>query len=1335
MRTARWALVFLVGGLAGAWPGAAGAASTVSNEVLAAFGSGSQLGNGDYVSRNGAPGLNTFHTFFVEVPPGAPRLVVGLFDADVGSTEGGSNQNDFLLGGGWNTTARYTLRNPAGTVVVTLNATNTTASCPGCNNAWTDLYNVVSPAAGHWELRVDQSRAITAGDDLNTYGIRAHDGTAGAGGTELNIYSPTYVNTGVIGSSPGTGTTTVHPWVVSGCTTDMNDFDFDSAGSAVLSSRTTAFSRSITSVSGNATWRNTPVTGWTSDAAAADYGVWASRLTYSTPGAASGNFVTYYHGAFNAADPTTGSAGPPPSAQPEANTFRMYLQRDGGGAPAKPYFEQLRGYKSGPNPPVVGQTTLVTVTLRFVNPTPQAVTFSAANLVTANIPGTGATYGGNPQLTQGSVVAQPALGGTGTISWNPGTVAAGATVIFAYDVRVTPTSAGQRINLTGTPTANGSRAVYRDETGNTSQAQALATVGPLCQLVAQEAVITQALVTRFEARRTVRGVELEWETASEASTLGYAVRRVDERGRRLPLDVSVPTDPASPQGGVYRVLDAQAPSTTARLGYELVELEAGGTQQVYGPFWVVPRESVAPAGRALLGVAQRFERVARVNVSGAAIAARRVAHPPGRKTSYEPKASQRRPAIGPRPVAVAGALKLGVSVTGLYGVEATTLAEAWGVPVERVRRALATGGLSLSHRGTSISWRHDEASDALQFLGEAPTSPFTRDSVYWLRLSRGTVIAVDAREPAEARGVPSRVFSIVEREESRFAGTVAALDPDDDLWFWEVLAAGVPGYDSRIFDVDAPGALMDEGAALELVLYGASTTGLAEEHVVRVSVNEVEVGTLRWEGTGWRHEELSIPPGLLRAGANAVALESWLGAGVSHSYLYVDRFALRYAREATGLASQLVVEPAETNVRLELSNLARPLVLDVTTPARPIELTLHARDAVRNVEVHTALGARLLVVDRAAALAPRWLERDEPSQWRARANAVDYLIIAPRDWSAAASALADHQRARGLVTAVAYVDDVMDELNFGERSPHALAELLRRAATAWRVPPRYVALLGGGTFDHRDVQGRGLSPVPVLLARTPGGAFASDARFVPAHASMAIGRIPVWDEAQALAYVEKLARYEATSVDADPIFVADAPHGEMSFADYLEGLARGGATLPAQLALGSEGVTDARAQLFAALGRGPGTWMYAGHGGMDRLSAQGLLTVNDVPRLASAPAHALVALSCVMGRFEVPGFASLGPSLVTSKQGGAVVVIAPAGTVADEDARSFGESLWPRVVVGDRWGDVVREARAAHGARGGSVAGLATYNLLGDPSASVRVRGEPSAPLDAGGDM
>ncbi|MBS1797425.1 MAG: carboxypeptidase regulatory-like domain-containing protein [Acidobacteria bacterium] len=340
---------------------------------------------------------------------------------------------------------------------------------------------------GHWQLSADMSSAVTTGDDINAFGLRAHDGTSGAGGTELNVYADSVYSIGV--NPPVTGTVsrgyTLYPYITSGCSCGKNDFDFDvnngNTGSLDLSSRTGGFTQSFDStlLSGDNSWRRDAVSGWTNDNKAREYGIWtldAVINSYLTLGTPNGNYASLYFSNYQA-------AANPPAGNPAANALRIYLPTDTGGVPLKPYLEQDMVHFSGPNPPVAGQTVRERVVVRLVNPTPHVITFSAGKTVTANVPGGGAVYGGNAQVGQGSVISQPTVGGTGNISWNPGTVAAGATTVLIYDVLATPAAAGQRVPLTATPASgSGTRAAFVDETGNPTQTRATATLGPLCEL-------------------------------------------------------------------------------------------------------------------------------------------------------------------------------------------------------------------------------------------------------------------------------------------------------------------------------------------------------------------------------------------------------------------------------------------------------------------------------------------------------------------------------------------------------------------------------------------------------------------------------------------------------------------------------------------------------------------------------------------------------------------------------------------------------------------------------------------------------------------------------------
>lgn len=459
-------------------------ANSGTTTLFTVTGSGAASSNGDYVSGT----LNQPYRFFIEVPQGVSDLVVDIFDADVGA--GGASD---ASGGrdrarsSYNSAVTYTLLDPAGAVQATLTCNNT-VSAPCADNLWVNLGSVVAATPGHWEIRVDMSSAVTSGDDINAFGLRAHDGDPDGGGTELNIYADSFLPMGV-NADLATKNYTLYPYITSGCSFSKNDFDYDhAAGRNVGSMNFTSgtFSQSFASVqlSGNDAWRRDPVSGWTSSQTAGGYGIWTGNFAISVyPN--SGNYTTVYL-------TNSQAANNPPTSNPAANSFRVYLPTDDGTAPLKPHLSQQFVQVSGPNPIPVGQTGRMRVSVTFSNPTAHPVTFSAAsNVITSNVPGSGVVYGGGFTASQGSAVSQPSVGGTGDVVWDPGIVAPGATAILLYDVDVTPASVSQTLPITGDPASNGTRAQYVDETGS-AEPRATHLFGGLCGLSVTEGVVNQA---------------------------------------------------------------------------------------------------------------------------------------------------------------------------------------------------------------------------------------------------------------------------------------------------------------------------------------------------------------------------------------------------------------------------------------------------------------------------------------------------------------------------------------------------------------------------------------------------------------------------------------------------------------------------------------------------------------------------------------------------------------------------------------------------------------------------------------------------------------------------
>jgi len=120
------------------------AASTGSSALHTPQGSGAGTANGEYVSTT----LNAPYRYFIEVPPGLTRLVVDVFDPDLGlggATEDTAGRDRDR--GGYNSASDYNLLGPEGTARTTSFASGDTTTPAGSDNAWTTLFDSTGESA------------------------------------------------------------------------------------------------------------------------------------------------------------------------------------------------------------------------------------------------------------------------------------------------------------------------------------------------------------------------------------------------------------------------------------------------------------------------------------------------------------------------------------------------------------------------------------------------------------------------------------------------------------------------------------------------------------------------------------------------------------------------------------------------------------------------------------------------------------------------------------------------------------------------------------------------------------------------------------------------------------------------------------------------------------------------------------------------------------------------------------------------------------------------------------------------------------------------------------
>ncbi|MGE0639819.1 MAG: C25 family cysteine peptidase [Thermoanaerobaculia bacterium] len=1201
-----------------------------------------------------------------------------------------------------------------------------------------------APTAGHWEIRIDNT--ASGSNDINAIGLRAHDGDSSAGGTEFPVYydSHTQIGTNAETGANSTRTYNLYPYVTSGCTANVSTFDYDNGngtgsgaggighGRIVLNSRNGGYTQTILSaaLSGDDVWSSNTINTWVTDTAATGYGIWPSTAAIGeyTPDGNSNYANVYFR-----SEPVGGGA-PPPSANPTPNTFRVYLPTDAGATPVKPYLEQLLTYVSGPNPAQVGVQSIYRITVRIVNPTAQAITFGALpNQVVAFVPGAGAVYGGSPVVSQGTVTGQPGIGGTGNVSWNPGSVAAGTTQILSYLVRVTPTSPGQRVVATGTPAAfTGTEARYVDETGNASQTRANYFQGPLCELAITQGLLTKALVTELKAVDERGQVAVEWATTTEDGTAGFDLYRWSDESDDWVLvnDEIVMASPTSSHGARYRVIDPGA-SGGEDLTYALMEVEAKGTVREAGQFTV--RAERGAGGTSVFRGDAMTERVGNV-VPAAALERLRAA------AAREQRASARIPdwsAHGPRGV---GSTKLKVYVRerGLYRVTADDLAAGFGVSTSVAAGWINGGLVKLENQGQPVAWHQgDKFHRGVYFFGESVDSNYTRDNVYWLSIARGQQMP-GVRVSAGASG--ANVFSDSKQVEvDSFAAPVVTTDPESDYWYWSYLVGDGGADGSRDFAFRLSDPVASGNATLAIRFRGATSSGIADEHEAVVFVNGNNVGTTSWTGITDHAAEFGFPASFLTAGGNTVRVEAHRGGGASLSVYYVDGFELTSPRllraENSILEFQGDGASTVTVSGFPLTNgpvSSEPVLFDLTNPKAP---------SVVKGFVVTGSGTGLrfdpatadtpyLALTLESAYPPAAIRADTESDLRNAAGG-EYVVVTDGELAAGGAALAAYRQGQGLSTLTVKIEDIYDEFNFGVASPLALKTFVNWAATEWSIPARYVVLAGEGQFDYRNLLGYGGNKIPVLMVSSPDGIFGSDSAYGDLDGDglpeVAVGRLPVLSNAELTAVLAKIQAYESLAGDwADRLLlIADNSDGAADFAAESDSEAD---SLPqgydvTKIYLGPLSAGQAHDAAVVEFQAGAGFSQYVGHGGLDRLADEGILGLSDVAALANGGrAPFLTALTCAINRFELPGLPSFGEEMVRRADGGAVAVFAPSGLGQHGEAAQFAPRLSYEIygVQNLRVGDAILDAETTFANAGGDRGLLTLYTLIGDPALVLR---------------
>ncbi len=807
------------------------------------------------------------------------------------------------------------------------------------------------------------------------------------------------------------------------------------------------------------------------------------------------------------------------------------------------------------------------------------------------------------------------------------------------------------------------------------------------------------------------GAVVEWRTGPEAGSVSFRLERV--RGRD-----SVPVHrewlaPSSlrPAPTTYRVLD-RAATIGGRGRYVLVERSIyGGEMRVHGPFDL------------------RFERP---------LAGDPEFTPPVQVFESSPEAplDDTTEDVIPDDTVSTTVAKVRVSQSGLYRLPAADLAAALGQSVRRIETQIERGTLGVRNRGQEVAWTSSADGSAILFFAEAFDSFYTVENVYWIELGAATP-RIDTAPAVAPQPAPGGFFESEARsEEDAIAAISVTKFEGVDFWYWDGVRAESDVDNVKTFPLRSPDVASAGGsAALTVRLAGATKGSGYNNHHAVISVNGTEIGDIYFIGLLTTEQTLTFDAALL-AEDNIVQVEGVLDNGAIGSAFFVDWFELDYPRFYRAEGGSLLLR-GEANAVVTVDNLPGTdvVVLDLGTPSTPVRLTdlLVEPDGLGQTRVSfsPADGSTPhLVATESTALAVDAVEADSVrSNPTVFLSGGDYVIITPEALIEPAGRLAELREQDGLVPYLLTLEDLYDSFSGGVVDPWAVRSFLSFAHANWSTVPRYVVLVGTGTYDPKDYLGVGDNLMPTVFAATPYGMAAADNLMADIDGDrivdFAIGRIPVRTVAEFHVYVDKVEAFESASGAwlNEALMLADDPDYAGDFTTQSETAA---SHLPETMVvervyLEHLEIGAARAQLLAALNSGRRVTNYIGHGGVEILAYEEMLTTADVPTLEdSGVASVVSALTCVAGRFEYPGLDSVSEAMVKARDGGAVTLWAPTSPSMSGAALGLNTDYFDHLFEpGQRVGDAVLEAIRAAGPSTLSFL-LETYTLMGDPAVRVQ---------------
>jgi hypothetical protein len=694
----------------------------------------------------------------------------------------------------------------------------------------------------------------------------------------------------------------------------------------------------------------------------------------------------------------------------------------------------------------------------------------------------------------------------------------------------------------------------------------------------------------------------------------------------------------------------------------------------------------------------------------------------------------------PGPAFPAGArlvvLKVIVRQAGIYAIDAQDLKET-GMDLS----ASDSYPIRLFWRGISLPVWVDSASGQLRFYAQTSQSIYSAENVYWLVQGDedsnpdSAFWKIQTALPEEIEATPAQ--ALVSPDDLPAGLTVVSTRLEEntqylpqvengDHWLW----ISLPAPKTHAFELSLPEVELAPGA-IRIAVWARTEGPGPIDHHLKISINGSQVADHSWDGKGRYEVVAPVPAGIWMQYSNTIQIEAPGDTGNAADVVIIDWIDAVAARKFEAQDDQLFFW--SSGMLQPLEGFDPPIQgYDVTDPLKPVRLdpAMVAGDTFTGQSGH----AYWLVGAKGGLEPDKIMAADIGSNLRSVAPGAEYIAIGPPDLLDPLQPLLDYRSQNGLKVMAVPLQTIYDQFNGGLPEPEAIRSFLRYANQSWQFKPRFLLLVGDGSYDPLGY----LAPpeanrLPVFLINTVyGGETGSDVVFTQLDEDrspdLAVGRIPAQTPQQVAAFVEKTLAYERQPADTEwkqrVLAVADGQEEIFRF-DAQQFLDLFPDNIKVELMAPAAGESAVNLEIVERLNQGDGLVAYFGHGSLNMWGKDRLFSTQDVSSLQNNDrTTVMINMTCLTGLFTHPKETSLAEAMLWQPQAGAVAVLAPTSLTLPTDQSFLSRSLIEALLEqpGLTLGEALLYARQQISSENiGSLDVMETFLLFGDPALSVSV--------------